>query len=192
MAYLRIICFLSCTALLVSLTALVSFADTTPKSTLKKGDVVGAFHVTKVAGANEDGVERGQEVCYRCRYGSRPMVMVFTRVTGGQVPKLIKELDKAVERNQDAELRGLVTLMGKDHEDVKEKASKVAEKSGAKHVPFVMAKETQTGPENYKLSEKADVTIVVASESQVVSTHVFKADQIDIAMVMKEVNNLLY
>ncbi len=45
---------------------------------LKQGDPIGAFYVTKVAGADEDGVPVGEELCYRCKYGSRPMVMVFT------------------------------------------------------------------------------------------------------------------
>ena len=119
------------------------------------------------------------------------MVMVFARETGGQVPKLIEELDKAVDSNQDSQLRGLVTLMGNDAADVKVEANKVAEKTGAKHVPVVVAKETQTGPENYNLNRKDDVTVVVASESQVVATHVFKADKIDITMVMKEVKSIL-
>ncbi len=186
----RLICSF-CALLFAGFSVSVSVADKTPKATLKKGDVVRPFYVTKIAGADEDGVEQGQELCYRCRFGSRPMVMVFARETGGQVPKLIEELDKAVDSNQDSQLRGLVTLMGNDAADVKVEANKVAEKTGAKHVPVVVAKETQTGPENYNLNRKDDVTVVVASESQVVATHVFKADKIDIATVMKEVKSIL-
>ena len=148
--------------------------------TLQTGDPVGAFYVTKIAGAEEDGVENGQELCYRCRYGSRPMVMIFTRETGGHVPQLVQEIDEAVDSNQEAQLRGLVTLMGDDVAKVKEKASQIAKKFGVKNVPVVIAKETETGPPNYKING-SEVTVIVASESQVVSTHTFDADKIDIA-----------
>ena len=167
-------------------------STTSQTTSLKKGDTAGVFYVTKIAGAEEDGVEEGQELCYRCRYGSRPMVMIFARKAGGKIPKLVEVLDNEVDKNQEAQLRGLVTLLGNDAAEVKEVATKVAEKSGAKNVPVVVAKETKTGPENYKLSESADVTVVVASDSQVVSTHEFTADKIDIAMILNDVKQIVH
>ncbi len=161
------------------------------KKPLHKGDLVGSFRVTKVAGAVEDGVEPGTELCYRCRYGSRPMVMVFARQTGGELPKLVEELDKAVDTNKEAQLRGLITLIGEDVAKVKEDANRVAEKSGAKSVAVVVAKENETGPTNYKLNQKAEVTVVVASDSLVVATHTFDVAKIDIATVIKEVKAML-
>jgi hypothetical protein len=158
---------------------------------LKKGDAAGAFYVTKVAGAEEDGVRVGTELCYRCRYGSRPMVMVFTRRTGGEIPKLMQQLDSAVVDNEASQFRALVTLMGEDAAKVKESAAQVAERSGVKHVPIVVAKETVGGPANYRLSKSADVTIVVASDSQVVSAKTYQSDRIDIAAIMGEVNTLV-
>lgn len=35
------------------------------KSGLQEGDFVGAFDVVKCAGAEEDGVKLGQQLCYR-------------------------------------------------------------------------------------------------------------------------------
>ncbi len=158
---------------------------------LKKGDAAGAFYVTKVAGAEEDGVTVGTELCYRCRYGSRPMVMVFTRSTDGAVPKLMQQLDSAIVDNEASQFRALVTLMGDDAAKVKENAIQIAERSGVKHLPVVVAKETAGGPANYRLSESADVTIVVASDSQVVSANTYDSDRIDIAAIMGEVNALV-
>ena len=160
------------------------------ESALKQGDPVGAFYVTKVAGA-DDGVQEGQELCYRCRYGSRPMVIVFARQSGGNLPRLVEELDKAVETNKDDQLRGLVAMMGKDKTEVTKDANRVVERSGVKHLPVVIAKETETGPANYKLDKNAEVTIVCASDSQVVTTHIFSADKIDIAMVMRDIKRML-
>ncbi len=119
------------------------------------------------------------------------MVMVFTRDTGGRVADLTKQLDSAVANNEDASLRGLVTLLGEDAASLKQDANKIAQRAEVKHVPVVVAKETKTGPLNYKLPGDVAVTVVVAKDSQVVNTHVFAADKIDIAAVMTDVNQIL-
>lgn len=159
---------------------------------LKAGDSLGAFYVTKVAGAEEDGVEKGQQLCYRCKYQSRPMVLVFARDTGGKVTDLVKEIDAAVAANQEADLKGLVTLLGEDTSALKETAEKVAETSGAKNIPVVIAADNVSGPSNYKLDDKAAVTVVIATESKVVAARKFnKADKVNVAGVMKTVNKML-
>ncbi len=178
-------------ALTLVMTCTFAAADSQSEDGLKEGEAIGAFYVTKVAGAEDDGVEPGDDLCYRCRYGSSPMVMVFARQTGGKVPQLIKQLDSAVAANEDARLKGLLTLMGEDTAVLKEDAKKIAEKSGAKKVPVVIAKETKTGPLNYKLPSDVEVTIVVAKDSQVVSTHTFAADKIDLPALMREVKQML-
>ena len=48
------------------------------KSGLQVGERIGAFYVTKLAGAEDDGVAVGKNLCYRCKNGGRPQVMVFT------------------------------------------------------------------------------------------------------------------
>ena len=169
----------------------ISKTATSKIAPLKKGDSVGAFYVTKVAGANDDGVSVGTELCYRCRYGSRPIVMVFTRNIDGQVPALIEQLDTAVVDHEASQLRGLVTLLGDDVAEVKENATKVAEKSGVKRVPVVVAKEATGGPANYKLNQTADVTVVLASDSQVVSAKTYDSARINVAAIMKDVKTLL-
>jgi len=157
---------------------------------LCKGDPIGAFYVTKVAGAEDDGVSQGKDLCYRCRYGQRPMVMVFTRSTDGKVGKLVKKLDAAVADHSDHQLKSFVTLIGDSPESLTEKAKAMAQKSSPNNVPIVVASDAQSGPRSYKLSD-AEVTVVVASDSQVVARHEFAADQIDVAAVMKEVESML-
>ena len=159
---------------------------------LKEGDSIGAFYVTKVAGAEDDGVEKGEQLCYRCRYGSRPMVMVFARNTGGKVNALVKELDAAIAKNKSEQLKGLVTLMGEDASALKESAAKVAKKSGAKHIPVVVAKDNVSGPSNYKLDDKSAVTVIVANEGEVVASHAFDtAKKVDVAAVLGDVKKML-
>jgi hypothetical protein len=165
-------------------------ADSTTEG-LKQGDPIGAFYVTKVAGAADDGVEVGEELCYRCKYSQRPMVMVFTRKGGSKVNELIGQLDKAVAKHEEAQLRGLVTVLGEDASKLKGQATELASQSGAKHIPVTVATENETGPESYRISPTSDVTVVVASEGQVVASHNFAADSVDVAAVLKEVEQML-
>lgn len=177
-------------ALLVAMTSTYAGAADATES-LKQGDPIGPFIVTKVAGAEDDGIETGESLCYRCRYGSRPMVMVFSRDAGTGVTKLVKEIDSAVTANPNSELKGLVTLLGNDRDALKQQATQMVKDSGAKHIPMVISEDPEHGPSNYGLDDSADVTVVVANDSQVVTTHSFKAGSVDVAKVMNEVKQLL-
>ncbi|MEM6979257.1 MAG: hypothetical protein AAF539_06270 [Planctomycetota bacterium] len=170
----------------------ISFADNAAADDgLCAGDPIGAFYVTKVAGAEDDGVEVGDALCYRCRYGSSPMVMVFARQNSGKVANLVKKIDAAVASNSDSRLRGLVTLVGGESTELMDSATKLAGTATPKNVPIVVAKDSQSGPANYRLNPDAEITVVVASDSQVVARHEFAADSIDIAAVMSEVDSML-
>ena len=158
---------------------------------LKQGDAIGAFYVTKVAGADDDGVELGDSLCYRCRYGSSPMVMIFARQTGEKLTRLVKELDSAVAENQEFKLRGLLTLMGDDAAVLKGVGKEIVAAAGARMVPVVIADDIQTGPLNYRLRSDVEVTIVVAKDSQVVATYDSAESQIDLSAVMLELKQLL-
>jgi hypothetical protein len=163
----------------------------TDKTPLQQGDSVGVFYVTKVAGATNDGVAPGEQLCYRCRYGSSPIIMVFARRTGGRVTELVRRIDMAVSSNRRRRLKGLVTIMGENSYDVKKAAGKVATAAEVTHVPVVVAKELQTGPLNYKLPADAEVTVVVAKDSQVVNTHTFTSEKVDVAAVMNDIERIL-
>ena len=41
------------------------------------GEKVGAFEVTKAAGAVNDGVPAGMNLCYRCKLGQAPVVTQY-------------------------------------------------------------------------------------------------------------------
>ena len=158
---------------------------------LQTGDPVGVFYVTKAGGALDDGVEPGQDLCYRCRYGSSPMVMVFIRETDGKVQQLVQRLDATVRRHKRSRLRGLVTVLGKGVGRLRETASRVANRGKVMNVPVVVAKEAETGPLNYKLAPNAPVTIVVAKDSQVVRVYTSKTNDIPVDLVIKDAESIL-
>ena len=162
------------------------------KSGPQCGDSIGAFYVTKVAGAEDDGVDQGQNLCYRCRNGAKPQVIVFTRSTNKKVAELISKLDKAVSENESSKLRVFVNLLGDDKEELSDKAKKFAARSKAKNVPFVVPNEFENGPENYGINAKAAVTITLASDLGVKSTFAFaNAKDVNIDLVLKDLSKIL-
>jgi hypothetical protein len=165
---------------MLSALAVIAFTTQVPaeeiKSGLKTGESVPAFNVTKCSGAAEDGVAVGTELCYRCKNGSRPQVMVFTRSPKDKnVVKLIQELDKAIVANSDKDLRAFVSVLGEDKEELSSVAKEIATSTKAKNVPFVVPNEFENGPENYGLNTKADVTILIVDKSTVKANHAFAA-----------------
>jgi hypothetical protein len=163
------------------------------KSGLEPGKFVGAFYVTKCAGAAEDGVEVGKELCYRCKNGGRPQVMVFTRDTKDKnFVKLVQELDKAIADNSEKELRAFVNVLGEDKEELSSTAKEIATSSKVKNVPFVVPNEFENGPDNYGLNTKANVTIILANGGQVKANYaVAAAKDLKVDDVLAEVKKLV-
>ncbi len=167
-------------------------ATKTLKSGPQKGDSIGAFYVTKLCGAEDDGVKEGKNLCYRCRNGAKPQVMVFTRSTDPKVVELVKKLDAAVTKNEDAKLRAFVNVMGEDKTDVTETAKKFAAKTGAKHIPFVIPNEFENGPDNYGINAKAEVTVVMAVNKGVKANYAFaSAKDVNVDAVLADISKIV-
>ncbi len=174
----------------LSISSLANAAEI--KSGLQTGDKAGAFFVTKVAGADEDGVAAGKNLCYRCRNGARPQVMVFTRSTDKNVVAFLQSLDEAITKNEDKQLRGFVNLLGDDKESLNETAKKVTQESKTKNIPFVVPNEFENGPDDYGINSKAEVTILLVRGLKVEANHsVAKASDLDSAAVVKDLDKIL-
>jgi hypothetical protein len=181
---------LAIAAVLVCGSTLAMAAEVT--SGLKAGEPIGPFNVTKLAGAESDGVKVGNNLCYRCKNGSRPQVMVFTRSADSKVVALVNKLDEHVSKNSDKQLRVFVNYLGDSKDAASEGAKKLAADSKAANVPFVVPNEFENGPEDYGLNAKAEITVMVANEGKVTQSIAFsKASDLDLAAVEKAVEKAL-
>jgi hypothetical protein len=160
------------------------------KSGPAAGDAIAPFYVVKVAGASDDGVEVGKELCYRCKYGSRPMVMVFARKPSDGLTALVKELDEAVAKNSEKQLKAFVNIVGENKEDAEKAAKDLAKKDSFANVPIVVPEETENGPDNYGLNPKAEVTVIVAVKGKVTASHGFAAtpDDAQLKEVLEDIS----
>jgi hypothetical protein len=134
------------------------------------GETLGAFEVTKVAGAPDDGVKVGQDLCYRCKMGNRPMVMVFSR-RADRLGRFVKKLDGVVAKNKDEYNMGsFVTVLGDKPDELAKESKDIVTDTKVKNVAFVVSKESN-GPDNYKLNPAAETTVLIYVKGKVVANH---------------------
>lgn len=162
---------------LVAALALTSFVQAAElKSGLQVGQPIPAFIVAKVGGAADDGVEVGKELCYRCKYGAKPQVMVFARSTDDKLAALVKGLDAAVTKNSDAQLKAFVNIMASSRDAAEASAKKFNASAKPVNVPVVVPVEYANGPDNYGINPQAELTVIVAKAGKVISNHAFEKD----------------
>lgn len=125
------------------------------KSGLDKGASVGAFNVRDITGP-----AKGESLCYRCRYGARPVVTIFTRDINENVAELVKQVDAKVGENGDKQMKAFVVLLTDNPDADGKKLEKLAETANVKHVPLTIF-DGQAGPPDYKIAKEADVSVMM-------------------------------
>ena len=92
-----------------------SDASPLPKPTLQSGREVGEtvprFYVRAVTGPLAN-----RSVCYVCRNGDRPVVMVLLRDCLPELPPLLTGLDEVIDQNRAVGLRGFGVLIAPDQQ----------------------------------------------------------------------------
>jgi hypothetical protein len=164
------------------------------KSGLQPGEGIGAFDVEKCGGAADDGVKVGQKLCYRCKLGARPMVMVFSRKADDKLAKLVAALDKTVTDKADTKLAAFVSLIGDDAAELKAAAQKFEKTHKAGKIALVVPEDQPNGPEGYKISKDADVTVIIAKEGKVAANHAIAAGGLNekaIKAIIADANKLV-
>lgn len=143
------------------------------------GERVGAFTVTKVAGNANDGVAEGKSLCYRCKMGNRPVVMIFARTADESLAKLIDELEEELKEHESDKLTGFVNMIGSDAESLKVAAAKFVKDNGIERVAFVVPEDAENGPGNLKIAPEADLTVVCYKGGKVVASHALKKGELN-------------
>jgi len=137
------------------------------------GETVGAFTVTKVTGNPDDGVADGKTLCYRCKMGQRPVVMVFARSADEKFAKFLKKLEEELEEHADDKLTAFVNMIGTDAESLKKDAAEFVAANGIKRVAFVVPEDAENGPPEFKIAPDAEITVVCYKAGEVKANHAF-------------------
>lgn len=160
--------------LLVAVSGLAFAADAEVKSGLPVGEgPVPPFNVRDITGP-----AKGETLCYRCRYGSRPVVTVFTREVNDTVKDLVKKLDEKVGANKDKKMAAFVVVLTQDPDAVEPKLESIAKEQKITNTPLTII-EGVTGPADYKLSKDAEVTVMMWVDSEVKVNHAYGKGKLD-------------
>jgi hypothetical protein len=136
---------------------------------LPLGTKVEAFYVTDVTGP-----AAGEKLCYRCRYGAKPVVSIFVRDVNDQVASLVKEVDAKVGANKDSGMSAFVVLLTENPEADAQKLKDLATKQGIKNVPLTTF-DGKAGPPNYKVGEGSEVTVMMWNKHELKVNDVLKS-----------------
>jgi hypothetical protein len=173
-------------ALLAVVAAGPAFAEEKAEC-LAVGSKVGAFYVTDVTGP-----AAGEKLCYRCRYGGRPVVSLFVRDVNEEVAKLVKEVDTKVGANKDAGMAAFVVLLTENPEGDAQKLKDLASKQGIQNVPLTTFDGT-AGPQGYKIAQDADYTVMMWVDSSLKVNDTFKKGELNekVAGVVGKTSSIL-
>lgn len=139
---------------------------------LNVGESVGAFNVVDVTGPSA-----GEKLCYRCRYGNRPVVSVFARKMTPEVAALTKEIDGVVGSNADKKMAAFVVMLTDQPEATESALKNVAKEQGIKNTPLTTF-EGAAGPEGYKIGQDSEVTVMMWVKGKVAVNKSFKAGEL--------------
>lgn len=135
--------------------AVVTLSTMAVAGGLEVGESVGAFYVKDVTGPSA-----GEKLCYRCRYGSKPVVSIFAREMNDDVASLVQKVDGVVGKNQSKKMAAFVVLLTDQPEAKEGDLKKVAESKKISHTPLTTF-DGLTGPSSYKISPDAEVTVMM-------------------------------
>ena len=125
---------------------------------LEVGSPVGAFYVKDVTGPAAGTAQ--EKLCYRCRYGNRPVVSIFTRDVDKGVGELISKVDGVVTKNSSKDMAAFVVLLTDEPESKEADLKSLAKSKKIEKTPLTTF-DGVVGPSSYKIAQDAEVTVMM-------------------------------
>ncbi|MGE5193436.1 MAG: hypothetical protein ACM3U2_13155 [Deltaproteobacteria bacterium] len=121
------------------------------------------------------------------------MVNVFAREITDNLTSLVKQIDEKIGANSDQKMAGFVVLLTDDPDAAEPRLKELAEKHKIENTPLTVY-DGLAGPEDYKIAEKADVTVMMWVGGEVKVNHVFQKGKLDkkaVAQIVKDTAKIL-
>ena len=121
------------------------------------------------------------------------MVNVFAREITDNLTSLVKQIDEKVVANADQKMAAFVVLLTDDPDAAEPRLKELAEKHKIENTPLTVY-DGVAGPENYKIAEKADVTVMMWVGGEVKVNHVFEKGKLDkkaVASIVRDTEKIL-
>lgn len=117
------------------------------------------------------GPDAGQAVCQYCKNGARPVAVLFAKEMTPALAQLIKKIDTVAGMSKDSGL-GSYVVVCTDAAGVDRQLAAVAQQMQIQNTVLSVYK--AGGPEKYRLSPEADVTVLLYNHFTVKANHAFK------------------
>lgn len=158
--------------------------ETAFKSGLQVGEKVPTFYVRAVTGSLKN-----KSVCYVCRNGERPVVMVFTHQVTPELAKLLKGVDDLADKHRADGLRAFGIFISRDNQELLPQVQTLAfnEMLG---LPLTLAAAPSDG---LALHPDAAVTVVLYRDLTVTDNFAFRAGDLNekrIGAVLESIRRL--
>lgn len=124
------------------------------------------------------GPQRGTQHCYICEAADRPTIIVFARTLNEPLGKLALQLDRAVQKHKDIELRSWVTILADDQPALDPKVVAWAKEHALSQLPVGVFEDVQ-GPPSYLLHKDAEVTVLLAIGQKVAANFAYRAGELN-------------
>jgi hypothetical protein len=138
-----------------------------------RGDAVPNFYVRAVTGPLQ-----GKSVCYVCRNGDRPVVMILARKIIPRLGELLRAVDQQIDAHRADGLRGFGVFIGADSRQLLPQVQTLAFENKL-NLPLTLAAAPAEGPALRGLSESTAVAIVLYRNHRVCETFRFGDEGID-------------
>ena len=142
------------------------------QSGLKVGEKVPTFYVRAITGPLKN-----KSVCYVCRNGDRPVVMLFIRQITPELKKLLKGIDDEVDQHRASGLRSFGVFVASDSKELLTQVQTLAfdEKLS---LPLTIAAAPSDGSAGRSIHPDAAVTIILYREQTVVTNFAYRAEEL--------------
>jgi hypothetical protein len=139
----------------------------------ERGDAVPNFYVRAVTGPLQ-----GKSVCYVCRNGDRPVVMILARKIIPRLGELLRDVDQQIDAHRADGLRGFGVFIGPDSRQLLPQVQTLAFENKLS-LPLTLAAAPAEGPALRGLSDRAAVAVVLYRNQRVCETFQFADERID-------------
>ncbi len=144
----------------------IALAGSIPSGPQVGERVPGPFKVLNITGP-----EAGQTSCQYCNHGTRPVAVIFTKAITPEVAQLIKKIDTITTVNKAAGM-GSFAVICSDAAGTDQQIRGMAQQMGIQSTILTLYK--AGGPEKYRLSPEADVTVLLYNHLTVKANHAYK------------------
>jgi hypothetical protein len=129
---------------------------------------------------NITGPFANERHCLVCENGVNPVAMLFAKEISDPLVELLVKLDGATDANKSHEMGSFLVLLN-SQEDQIQRLRDIARRRGLKHI--VLSADEPAGPDGFKVSAAAELTVVLYHEFEVKANHAFRKGELTVEAI---------